>query len=239
MRSVVVAAIALILITGCAGPRLKPEQIKTLPDDTNILIISAVGNSFSVYEYTTFGGSKLLDSLDFWPWGLNPKLEDLIHDSLKNSRFKVYKYHEFEDKKDIKFIRDRWIEKIDMEDLKNHIIDFSEKNHIDKIIVLSENRTEWHNAMLAGYGMYRYTSLLNIGKSVGGIGYICIEMNWYDAKTMKKSTISSTYNTFGVPPEIIDNIYANGNWSLFRSLREDYLEMFKSKIDAMIARSGL
>ena len=237
MRLIVLFAISLFLLIGCAS--LSPENVDNLPQDTTVLIISAVGNSLDVYEYTTWGGSKLLDSLDAEFWSLNRSLEDYIYNSLKNPRFKFYKYHELSDSNNIKLIRNKLTDEIDIDNFKSQIIDISKTHHIDKIILLSEEHYEWHNAILAGYGIYRYKSLLNFGKTVDGIAYACIKLEWYDSQTFESKPISFYYDMAGVGPEIIDKIYNHRDWSIFRNFKDEYTELFKNCLDIMIKKSAL
>lgn len=119
------------------------------------------------------------------------------------------------------------------------MINILRTQQIDKIIVLSEEHTEWHNAILAGYGIYRYRSLLKFGKTVDGIAYTCIKLEWYDAKTFERLPVSFYYDMAGVDPEIIDKIYNNHDWSLFKNFKDEYIELFKNCLDTMLNRSAL
>lgn len=80
MRFTVVLIILSLLLSNCAG--LSPEKINSLPENTNILIVSAIGNTLDVYEYSTLKGNKLLDSLNVEFWGLNPIFENHIYNAL-------------------------------------------------------------------------------------------------------------------------------------------------------------
>ena len=237
MRLTIVFAISLFFLAGCAS--LSPENINDLPQDTSILIISAIGNSLDVYEHTAFGGSKLLDSLDIEFWKLNQALENYIYSSLKNSPFKFSKYHELSNRNEIKLVRKKWKYEIDKNNFNSQIIDISKTYNIDKILVLSEEYTDWYNARLGGYGICRYKSLFNFGKTVDGIVYTCLKLEWYDARTLKRKPVSFYLNVAGMGPEIIDRIYGDRDWSIFKNFKDGYVELFKDCLDIMIKKSAL
>lgn len=51
--------------------------------------------------------------------------------------------------------------------------------------------------------------------------------------------IALNYKVAAVQSNMTNDIYEKGDWAFFRSLRDEYLEMFKANIDTMIDRSGL
>jgi hypothetical protein len=218
---------------------LTRKNVNDLPQGTSILIISALGSSLDIYEYAPLGGSKLLDSLDVELWELNRSLENYLYSALKNPRLRFCKYHELSNNNEIKLIRKKWRDKIDTNDLKNQIIKISEARDIDKILVLSEGYTDWSNAIIGGYGICRYKSLFKFGKTVTGIAYTCMELKWYDARTMRGKSVSFYLDVASVRPERIDRIYSDRDWSLFRYYKDQYVELLQNCLDIMLKKSAL
>lgn len=232
MRSVIGSIILLCLLSSCMG--LSKGKIKALPDNTNILIISAVGNSLRMFDR----GTQQIDTVNTDVWQLNAELENLIYDALKHTRFKLHKYHEYIDKKEIKLIPRKRIDKIDLANAKDHLAGFCIRNRIDRILIISEEDGEYHNYRLPGYGITRVKSLI-LKKTQGGYAYTCVEMALYDAKTMKKITSTMNYEVIGFEPDVIDNLYTKIDTRFFLSQKDLYIELFKETFNSIFVVSGL
>lgn len=235
MRRVVIVAAVLFLLNGCMG--LSKTKIKELPKNTSILIISAVGNSLGVYDSNSWKSGILIDSIDVSSWQLNTSIENLLYDSLEGSRFKLMKHHEFSDKLDIKLVPGKKVTKPDLLGIKEKLIVFCDQKNIDTVIIISEDRSEYGNVPVIGYGITRAKSILGT-KTVAGLGFTCINMTMYDAKTMNKITSTLNYDVFAAPPELTDALYDPVDWKFFLSQEDLYKELFKSNIDAIIKVSG-
>jgi hypothetical protein len=215
----------LFLLSGCAG--INRSKIEKLPNNTNILIVSAIGNFFNVSDDFLLSGYKKIDSIDVTSWQLNKSLENYIYDSLTKSRFNFYKFHDLNIKGGLELKQGKWIPTIDFELAKDRLVELSIKNNYDLILIISEDRNERGSLQFPGYGVTRNIMI----KTQFGVLFACTKMSLYEANSMNKLMSTEFYETIDVHPEDIDKLYDHYNKDFFLSKKKLFMHLFKSNID--------